>query len=71
MKNEINKQAEIINLESNLYALQRYLKYIDERKLRSHFQNKSQANDSICMRCNRRLIPLDNSRSYPSRAWSE
>jgi hypothetical protein len=33
MKNEINKQAEIINLESNLYALQRYLKYIDNDRV--------------------------------------
>jgi hypothetical protein len=33
MKNEINKQAEIINLESNLYALKRYLKYIDNDRV--------------------------------------
>lgn len=33
MKNQINKQAEIINLESNLYALQRYLKYIDNDRI--------------------------------------
>ena len=29
MKDEINEQAEIVNLESNLYALLSYLKYID------------------------------------------
>ena len=33
MKTEINRQAEIINLESNLYALQRYLKYIDNDRV--------------------------------------
>jgi hypothetical protein len=33
MNNEINKQAEIINLESNLYALKRYLKYIDNDRV--------------------------------------
>ena len=33
MKNEINKQAEIINLESNLYALKQYLKYIDNDRV--------------------------------------